>query len=66
MKRESGFPLAWMDGARGGGSKGGRGAVCVVAWWRRGGGEGEMEKMGQELGQTKQEAQMGPCRPSEA
>lgn len=66
-----------MDRARGGGSKGGRGTVCVVAWWRRGGGEwreeaqekerqGEMEKMGQEQGRTKREAQMGPCRLGEA
>lgn len=28
--------------------------------------QGEMEKMGQEQGQTKQEAQMGPCRLGEA
>lgn len=37
--RKSGFQLAWLDGARGGGSKGGRGTVCVIAWGRNGGGE---------------------------
>lgn len=37
-----------MDGTRGGGSKRGRGTVCVVAWLRRRKREGGREEDGEE------------------
>lgn len=40
-----------MDGAREGGSKGGRGTVCVVAWLRRRRGGRRMERRRKKTGQ---------------
>lgn len=70
--------LAWTDGARGGGSKGGRGTVCGVAWMRRRRRRMERLRKGVEKGrrrwrrwdgaerQRKGEGQMGSCRLGEA
>lgn len=67
----------WLDGVRGGGSKGGRGTVCVVAWLRRRREFGERKERRKKCrercrrwdrgrAEEKEERQMGPCRLSEA